>query len=113
MALGAQKQHTIRVKLQTDANGDPLHAVLEMPDGGLHVGQAVSYVCDDSFSLQFPDGSLFGVAGEKVISDSEFLTLVKDGKYECRCSITPKFGRPIQWSPGDPESGGAHDVQPT
>jgi len=110
MSLDEQTHHEIRVKAEKDPNGVS-HAVLEMPQGGLHVGQSVSYVSDDSFSLEFPDGSLFGATGIKVVSDSEALTLVKEGSYECRCSITPASGQPIQWTPGDPKSGGAHDVQ--
>lgn len=110
MLLSNPKHHEIRVRLEKDPNGTP-HAVLGMPLGGLHVGQTVSYVCDDSFSLTFPDGLLFGIAGERVISDSEVLTLVEVGQYECRCSIMPKNGPAILWSSSDPKSGGAHDVE--
>ena len=111
MSLGKQADHKIRVKVEKDPNGGASHAVLEMPQGGLHVGQTVSYISDDSFSLEFPDGSLFGVTGPKVVSDSEILTLVKDGTFECRCSITPAIGPAIIWTPNDPKSGGAHQVQ--
>jgi hypothetical protein len=110
MSLDKQTDHEIRVKVEEDPNGAS-HAVLEMPNGGLHVGQSVSYVSDDSFSLEFPDGSLFGATGAKVVSNSEILTLVKEGRFECRCSITPASGPPIQWTSSDPKSGGAHDVQ--
>ena|SRR3982750_1388706 len=110
-----KKHHDIKIKVVQDPNGHARHAVVEMPEGGLHVGETVSYSCPDgSFSLKFPDGSLFGVKGEKIVtSPEEILTLVKAGNnFECQCSITPADGSPkIEWSPGDLRSGGAHDVQ--
>jgi hypothetical protein len=113
-----KKHHDIKIKIAQDPNGYARHAVVEMPEGGLHVGETVSYSCPEgSFSLRFPDGSLFGVDGEKIVtSPEEILTLVnanKNGKpFECQCSITPADGSPkIEWSQDDPQSGGAHDVQ--
>src|SRR3954465_11108396 len=111
MSSDKQIHHQIRVKVEKDPNGGRSHAVLEMPNGGLHVGQSVSYLSDDPFSLEFPDGSLFGATGAKVVSNSEILTLVKEGHFICQCSITPASGPPIQWTSADPELGGVHDVQ--
>jgi hypothetical protein len=106
--------HEIKIKITQDPNNaEKRHAVAEMPEGGLRVGKTVSYSCPDGrFSLEFPDGALFGVEGVKTVTNSEILKLVKAGQFECRCSITPTDRSPeIKWSPGDPQSGGAHDVQ--
>jgi hypothetical protein len=111
-----KKHHDIKIKIAQDPNGYARHAVVEMPEGGLHVGETVSYSCPEgSFSLRFPDGSLFGVpeGKEKIVtSPEEILKLVKAGHFTCQCSITPADGSPkIEWSQDDPQSGGAHDVQ--
>ncbi|SRR5258705_3591006 len=112
--------HEIHAKLVTDKDGQ--HAVLDIPKSMLK-GETVHYSSPDGdVRIEFfdekgspslspflePNGSV-----KTVITSAEPpIELSKRGKFVCHCFITPT-GRnaAIGWRPGDPLSGGNHDVQ--
>jgi len=79
----------------------------------LRIGDTVVYVTDPpnlQFRVEFP-ASPFARSAQ-VIKDSTPHRVIREGKFECRCFITPKNGKEVGWRPDAPQSGGEHDVKP-
>jgi hypothetical protein len=82
-----------------------------MPD--LHFGQTIRYTSPSGKArIVFPERSPFRTDDKKMteVQDSEIVTLVTPGDFECRCFITPENGEPVGWDPQHLESGGVHKV---
>jgi plastocyanin len=110
MTNTAKADHEIKVELK-EFPGKVMAAVPAVPPT-MKVGETVSYsTAHGTFRIEFDDGSLFRVEpGPATITDSVVLTLIKEGKYNCKCFVTPPGGQEIGWSSHVPQSGGVHDV---
>jgi hypothetical protein len=113
--------HEIHAKLVTDKHGQ--HAVPDIPKS-MAVGDTVHYSsADGEVRIEFfdekgspslspflePNGSVKTV----ITSKEPPIKLSKAGNFFCHCFITPpgRDAAAIGWRPGDPLSGGNHDVQ--
>jgi hypothetical protein len=79
----------------------------------MNVGDTILYSSPHGkIRVEFPDGSLFDLSsGPATITDeSGILTLVKAGRFDSRCYVTPPNSPEIGWTKDYPASGGVHDV---
>jgi len=89
-------------------------AVLVPANTTLRIGDTVVYVTeppDRPFRVEFPP-SPFTSEPAFIIDDSYPRTVSQEGRFKCRCFITPPDGQEVGWCPDAPEAGGEHDVKP-
>jgi len=104
MAKTADHNITIRLVDDTQVRPDPLPTML--------VGETVRFSSPDGrVRVEFPAPSPFD---ETEATDSDVLTLRREGPLTCRCFLTP-YGRTTElgWSSDDPQAGARGDVHRT
>ena len=100
-------EHRIAITLSNDA------AIPVPANQILRVGDTVVYFTDPPnlpFRVVFAASPF---ADEPVITDSKPRKAIHEGKFECKCFITPENGNEVGWRPDAPQSGGEHDVRPS
>jgi hypothetical protein len=100
--------HEIVVSLRNDGKDERPALPKTLPP--IKVGDTVRYVAPQGRNvvIEFPDPSPF--ESTKISANSGPHTVLREGRFECRCFIVKENGEKVGWDLQNPDAGGVHDV---